>query len=55
MHHTVAGQDRLQQQAQQVAEAGIGSFQPFLTAATEGQQAETAAGTTLGGIATGVP
>jgi len=49
---TVAGQDRLQQQAQQVAEAGIGSFQPFLTAA--GQQA-TAAGTTLGGISTGAP
>ena len=47
---TVAGQDRLQQQAQTVAEAGIGSFQPFLTAAKD--QA-TAAGTTLGGIATG--
>ena len=47
---TVAGQDRLQQQAQTVAEAGIGSFQPFLTAA---QDQATAAGTTLGGIATG--
>jgi len=48
----IAGQDPLQAQAQQVAQAGIGSFQPFLTAA--GQQA-TAAGTTLGGIATGAP
>ena len=46
----IAGQDALQQQAQQVAQAGIGSFQPFLTAA--GQQA-TAAGTTLGGVGTG--
>ena len=46
----IAGQDALQQQAQQVAQAGIGSFQPFLTAA--GQQA-TAAGTALGGIGTG--
>ena len=27
---TVAGQDRLQQEAQAIAEAGIGSFQPFL-------------------------
>ena len=48
----IAGQDPLQAQAQKVAQAGIGSFQPFLTAA--GQQA-TAAGTTLGGIATGAP
>ncbi len=48
----IASQDPLQAQAQQVAQAGIGSFQPFLTAA--GQQA-TAAGTTLGGIATGAP
>ena len=47
---TVAGQDRLQQQAQQVAEAGIGSFQPFLQQA---QAAGTAAGTALGGISTG--
>jgi hypothetical protein len=46
----IAGIDPLQTQAQQVAQAGIGSFQPFLTAA--GQQA-TAAGTTLGGIGTG--
>ena len=48
----IASQDPLQAQAQKVAEAGIGSFQPFLTAA--GQQA-TAAGTTLGGITTGAP
>jgi len=47
---TVAGQDRLQQQAQQIAEAGIGSFQPFLQQA---QAAGTAAGTALGGIGTG--
>ena len=47
---TVAGQDRLQQQAQTVAEAGIGSFQPFLQQA---QAAGTAAGTALGGISTG--
>ena len=47
---TVAGQDRLQQQAQTIAEAGIGSFQPFLQQA---QTAGTAAGTALGGISTG--
>ena len=47
---TVAGQDRLQQQAQTIAEAGIGSFQPFLQQA---QAAGTAAGTALGGIGTG--
>ena len=47
---TIAGQDRLQQQAQTVAEAGIGSFQPFLQQA---QAAGTAAGTALGGISTG--
>ena len=44
---TVAGQDRLQQQAQQVAEAGIGTFQPFLDRASA---AATTAGTTLGGV-----
>ena len=49
---TVAQQDALQQQAQQIAQAGIGSFQPFLTAA--GQQA-TAAGTTLSGVQLGAP
>ena len=48
----VAGQDALQTQAQTLAQQGIGSFQPFLTAA---QQQGTAAGTTLGGIATGAP
>ena len=48
----IAGQDALQQQAQQLAQAGIGSFQPFVTAA---QQQVGAAGTTLGGISTGAP
>ena len=48
----IAGQDALQQQAQQQAQAGIGSFQPFVTAA---QQQVGAAGTTLGGISTGAP
>ena len=48
----VAQQDALQTQAQTLAQQGIGSFQPFLTAA---QQQGTAAATTLGGIATGAP
>ena len=48
----VAAQDALQQQAQQLAQTGIGSFQPFVTAA---QQQIGAAGTTLGGISTGAP
>lgn len=48
----VAQQDALQTQAQQLAQQGIGSFQPFLTAA---QQAGTDAATTLGGITTGAP
>ena len=48
----VAGQDALQTQAQTLAQQGVGSFQPFLTAA---QQQGTAAATTLGGIATGAP
>ena len=48
----VAQQDALQQQAQTLAQQGVGSFQPFLTAA---QQAGTDAATTLGGIATGAP
>ena len=48
----IAGQDALQQQAQQLAQSGIGSFQPFVTAA---QQQIGAAGTTLGGISTGAP
>jgi len=47
---TVAGQDRLQQEAQKIAEAGIGSFQPFLDRAAA---ASTAAGTALGGVGTG--
>jgi hypothetical protein len=47
---TVAGQDALQQRAQQIAEAGIGSFQPFLNRAAA---ASTAAGTALGGVGTG--
>jgi hypothetical protein len=33
LHHTVAGQDPLQQQAQTLATQGIGSYQPFLQAA----------------------
>ena len=48
----VAQRDALQTQAQQLAQAGVGSFQPFLTAA---QQAGTDAATTVGGIATGAP
>jgi hypothetical protein len=48
----VAQQDALQTQAQQLAQQGIGSFQPFLTTA---QQAGTDAATTLSGIATGAP
>ena len=48
----VAQQDALQQQAQTLAQQGVGSFQPFLTAA---QQAGTDAATTVGGIATGAP
>ena len=48
----VAAQDALTTQAQQLAQAGIGSFQPFVTAA---QQQIGAAGTTLGGISTGAP
>ena len=60
----VAQQDALQRQAQTLAQAGVGSFQPFLTAAqqagttaagTLGQAGTqlTGAGTTLGGIPTG--
>jgi hypothetical protein len=48
----VAQQDALQQQAQTLAQQGVGSFQPFLTAA---QQAAGDAATTVGGIATGAP
>ena len=43
----VAGEDPLQTQAIGIAQQGVGSYQPFLTAAgTQG----TAAGTTLGAI-----
>ena len=48
----VAAQDALQTQAQNIAQAGVGSFAPFLAQA---QQAATAAGTTLGGVQTGAP
>ncbi len=48
----VAQRDALQTQAQTLAQQGVGSFQPFLTAA---QQAAGDAATTLGGIATGAP
>ena len=47
---TVAPQDRLQVRAQELAEEGIGSFQPFLDRAAA---ASKAAGTALGGIGTG--
>ena len=46
----VAGQDALQAQAQNIAQAGVGSFAPFLTQA---QQAATDAGTALGGVGLG--
>jgi len=51
---TVAAQDALQTQAATLAGSGVGSFQPFITAA---QQAATDAGTTVSGIAglTGAP
>ena len=48
---TVAAQDPLQQQAATLASSGIGSFQPFVTAA---QQQAAAAGTQLGTAATGI-
>tara|TARA_R100000655_G_scaffold48956_1_gene86453 strand:- start:5190 stop:6074 length:885 start_codon:yes stop_codon:yes gene_type:complete len=51
---TVAAQDALQTQAATLAGSGVGSFQPFITAA---QQAAADAGTTVSGIAglTGAP
>ena len=51
---TVAAQDALQTQAATLAGTGVGSFQPFITAA---QQAAADAGTTVSGIAglTGAP
>ena len=48
----VAAQDALQTQAQNIAQAGVGSFAPFLAQA---QQAATDAGTALSGIQTGAP
>ena len=54
---TVAAQDPLQQQAQQVAQAGIGSFQPFLDRAQTQAQLAAGLGTQalgqLGGVETG--
>ncbi len=44
---TVAGQDALQKQAATLAGSGVGSFQPFITAA---QQQATAAGQTVGDV-----
>ena len=44
---TVAGQDVLQQRAATLAGSGVGSFQPFITAA---QQQATAAGQTVGDV-----
>ena len=56
---TVASQDALQQQAQQVAQAGIGSFTPFLQQAqTEASLASGLGTSALGGlsaISTGAP
>ena len=49
---TVAGQDALQTQAQNLATQGVGSFAPFLQQA---QTAGTAAQTALGGVTTGAP
>ena len=47
----VASQDALQTQAQQIAQAGIGSFQPFLTAAqTEAGLASGLGTSALGGL-----
>jgi hypothetical protein len=46
---TVASQDPLQRQAATLAGSGIGSFQPFITAA---QQQATAAGQTVGDVGT---
>ena len=55
----VAAQDPLQAQAQQVAEAGIGSFQPFLNRAQTQATVASGLGTTalgqLAGIPTGAP
>ena len=54
---TVAAQDPLQQQAEQVAQAGIGSFQPFLDRAQTQAQLAAGLGTQalgqLGGVETG--
>jgi len=47
---TVAAQDALQTQAQNLATSGVGSFAPFLAQA---QTAGTAAGTALGGVGLG--
>ena len=47
----VAGQDPLQTQAATLAGQGVGSFQPFITAA---QQQATDAGTQVGLAATGI-
>ena len=46
---TVAGQDVLQQRAATLAGSGVGSFQPFITAA---QQQATADGQTVGDVGT---
>ena len=48
---SIAGQTALQQEATQRTQAGLGSYQPFLTAA---QQAGTTAGTGLGLAQTGL-
>ena len=62
----VAGQDKLQQDAQKLAQSGVGSYQPYLTAAINhaGASIKTlqntksglgAAGSTLGGVSLGAP
>ena len=62
----VAGQDKLQQDAQKLAQSGVGSYQPYLTAAINhaGSSIKTlqntksglgAAGSTLGGVSLGAP
>ena len=53
----VAGQTALQQQAQTLAQQGVGSFQPFLTRAEQGAQVAAGLGTQalgqLAGVGTG--
>jgi len=52
---TVAGQDALQQQAQALAQSGIGSFQPFLQTAQTQAALASGLGTTALGQLSGIP